>query len=223
MVLNIVFLELDVLSKLGGVEHEHVGDRKVSPKLCILNVRFGLSKSVFDRWDQLLLLRSWKFWTWVHSLNIELEWLLLEDEGIITVICILLRAECIMGIEVLDGSFIGEVLSLVLTTSLEGKVVWLGSYVFSLEREVEVKILDTPLLGAKRDCHIWKRLRILQSVTLERIQYLLVSGTERLPEWVRAHSEFERCWDSFAAGWCQQCKHNKKSWFKHYCNINLNL
>ena len=55
MVLNIALAKLHVLSKLGGVEHESVGDRKVHGEVLvvssleILNVSFGLGKSVSDR------------------------------------------------------------------------------------------------------------------------------------------------------------------------------
>jgi hypothetical protein len=55
MQLNIVVLKLYVLSKLGGVEHEHVGDSKIHGEvlnmfsLGILDISFDLNKSVFDR------------------------------------------------------------------------------------------------------------------------------------------------------------------------------
>ena len=55
MQLNIVVLKLYVLSKLGGVEHEHVGDSKIHGEvlnmfsLGILDISFDLNKSIFDR------------------------------------------------------------------------------------------------------------------------------------------------------------------------------
>ena len=55
MVLNIALPKLHVLSKLGGIKHESVGDRKVHwevlvvTSLEILHISFGLSKSVSDR------------------------------------------------------------------------------------------------------------------------------------------------------------------------------
>ena len=64
MQFDIVVLKLYVLSKLGGVEHEHVGDSKVHGEvldvfsLGILDISFDLNKSIFDRRYQLLLLLS---------------------------------------------------------------------------------------------------------------------------------------------------------------------